>query len=40
MEIGTWALKYNVEPIYSEIVDLAIEFNNDEAAAYKKYLKH
>ena len=38
-EIGTWALKYNVEPIYSEIVDLAIEFNNDEEAAYKKYYK-
>ena len=39
MEIGTWALKYNVEPIYSEIIDLAIEFNNDENAAYKKYYK-
>ena len=38
-EIGTWALKYNVEPIYSEIIDLAIEFNNDEQAAYKKYNK-
>ncbi len=39
IEIGSWALKYNVEPIYSEIVDLAIEFNNDENASYKKYYK-
>lgn len=39
LEIGSWALKYNVDPIYSEIVDLAIEFNNDEAGSYKKYYK-
>ena len=39
IEIGTWALKYNVEPIYTDIIDLAIEFNNDEEAAYKKYYK-
>jgi len=38
-EIGTWALKYNVDPIYSEIVDLAIEFNNDEKGSYEKYNK-
>ena len=38
-ELGTWSLQYNVDPIYSEIVDLAIEFNNDEEGSYKKYNK-
>lgn len=39
MEIGTWALKYNVEPIYTEIVDLAIAFTDNADEAYKKYNK-
>ena len=39
LEIGSWSLKYNVDPIYSEIVDLAIEFNNNEKESYKKYYK-
>ena len=39
MEIGTWTLKYNVEPIYSEIIDLAIEFNLSEKDSYNKYIK-
>lgn len=39
IELGTWSLKYNVEPIYSDIIDLAIEFNNDEEASVKKYSK-
>lgn len=39
MEIGSWALKYNVEPIYSEIIDLAIEFNMSEKDSYAKYMK-
>ena len=39
MEIGTWSLKYNVDPIYIDIIDLAIEFNNDEQEAYDRYYK-
>ena len=39
MEIGTWGLTYNVDPIYTDIIDLAIEFNNDEQESYKKYYK-
>ena len=38
-EIGTWTLKYNVNPIYIDALDLAIEFNDDEESAYKKYNK-
>ena len=38
-ELGTWALKYNIEPVYADAVDLAIEFNNDETKSYKKYYK-
>lgn len=39
IEIGTWSLEYNVEPIRTEALDLAIEFEEDETAAYKKYNK-
>ena len=38
-EVGTWALKYNVDPIYIDIIDLAIEFHNEEQVSYKKYMK-
>lgn len=36
-EIGTWGLQYNVDPIYVDVLDLAIEFNNDEEETYQKY---
>lgn len=38
-EVGTWGLKYNVDPIYVEVVDLAIEFNDDAKDAYARYYK-
>ena len=38
-ELGTWRLKYNIEPVYADAIDLAIEFNNNEAKSYKKYYK-
>ncbi|MBP5678949.1 MAG: hypothetical protein J6X28_03895 [Bacilli bacterium] len=37
MELGTWSLKYNVDPIYIEMLDLAIEFNDNEKEALEKY---
>lgn len=37
--IGTWKLKYNIEPTTVQAIDLAIEFTNDENAAYQKYYK-
>ena len=37
MVLGTWALHYNTEPINTEVLDLAIEFNNDEVSSYRKY---
>ena len=37
--IGTWKLKYNIEPTTVQAIDLAIEFTNDENAAYQKYFK-
>ena len=37
--IGTWKLKYNIEPTTVQAIDLAIEFNNDEETAYQKYNK-
>ena len=37
--LGTWGLKYNVEPITIEAIDLAIEFNENETEAYQKYYK-
>lgn len=39
LELGTWSLKYSVNPIYIDILDLAIEFNENEEASYKKYNK-
>ena len=38
-EIGLWTLKYNVEPITLQDIDLAIEFNGNEVNTYKKYYK-
>jgi len=39
MELGTWSLKYNVDPIYTELLDLAIEFHDNEKEAYSTYYK-
>lgn len=38
-EIGKWSLKYNVNPVTIQDVDMAIEFNDDSAKAYDKYYK-
>lgn len=38
-EIGFWSLKYNIEPITMEDIDLAIEMNGNETKTYKKYYK-
>ena len=38
-EIGTWSLKYNIEPITVSDIDMAIEFNNDEIKTYDNYYK-
>ena len=37
--IGTWGLRYDTNPIDTEVLDLAIEFNNDEVSSYHKYNK-
>lgn len=39
IEIGTWNLKYNTNPVTVQDIDLAIEFNNDENKTYKDYYK-
>lgn len=39
MKLGSWFMKYNNEPVETNIIDLAIEFNNDETFSYKKYNK-
>ena len=38
-EIGNWSLKYNVNPVTLQDIDMAIEFNDDSAKAYDKYYK-
>ena len=38
-EIGKWSLKYNVNPVTVQDVDMAIEFNDDSVKAYDKYYK-
>ena len=38
-EVGSWKLQYNIEPVYADAIDLAIEFNNDEEKTYNKYNK-
>lgn len=37
MEIGTWKLKYNVNPLELSALDLAIEFTNDAKSAYNSF---
>ena len=39
IEIGTWKLKYNTNPITLEDIDLAIEITDNEENTYKKYYK-
>ena len=39
IEIGTWGLKYNVNPITIQDIDLAINLYNDEETTYKNYYK-
>lgn len=39
MEIGSYKLKYNVEPIDLTALDLSIEFNNNQDKAFNKYNK-
>lgn len=39
MELGNWSLKYNVEPITMQDIDMAIEFNDNSEKAYAKYYK-
>lgn len=39
IEIGTWGLKYNDNPIETSSLDLAIEFTNSPEKAYSKYYK-
>lgn len=39
IKLGSWFMKYNNKPIETNIIDLAIEFANDESFSYKKYLK-
>lgn len=36
-EIGYWTLKYNNKPIETHVIDLAIDFNNDEQLSYNRY---
>ena len=39
MEIGTYKLKYNTEPINVSALDISIELNNDKDKAFEKYNK-
>lgn len=39
LEIGTWSLKYNTEPITFEDLDLAIEMKGNEDITFQKYNK-
>lgn len=39
IELGTWNLKYNINPINIVDVDLAIDFYNDKEATLNKYNK-
>lgn len=39
MEIGTWSLKYSIEPTNISALDLAIEFTNKPKDTYEKYYK-
>lgn len=39
MEIGTWSLEYDIEPITIEDIDLAIRFNKNEVKTYNDLYK-
>ena len=39
IEIGSWSLKYNANPITAEAVDMALEFYDNPTTAYQKYQK-
>lgn len=39
MVVGSWFMKYDIEPLTTNSFDLAIEFANDETTAYKYYYK-
>ena len=39
IEIGTWTLKYNNNPVTIQDIDLAIDLNNDEEKTYTSYYK-
>ena len=39
MEIGTWSLKYDIEPITIEDIDLAIKLNENEIKTYDNLYK-
>ena len=39
IEIGTWNLKYNNNPVTIQDIDVAIELNNDEEKTYTSYYK-
>ena len=39
IEIGTWNMKYNTNPVTIQDIDLAIELNNDEEKTYTSYYK-
>lgn len=38
-ELGTWSLKYDVDPEYVEMIDLAIDFQNDPEITFDSYYK-
>ena len=38
-ELGPWSLKYNVEPITVQDVDMAINFNDNTIKTYDEYYK-
>ena len=39
MEIGSWSLEYDIEPITIEDIDLAIRFNKNEVKTYNDLYK-
>ena len=39
IEIGTWGMKYNTNPVTLQDIDLAIDLNNDENKTYTNYYK-
>lgn len=37
--IGNWSIKYDIKPITTKDVDMAIEFSDNSAKSYEKYYK-